>query len=187
MDLVSTIVIAVGLAMDAFSVCISSGMAICNPTPMQYFRLSFFFGLFQFLMPILGYFLGAYLEGIIKDYDRWVAFALLFIIGLKMIKESFEKNDESCMPGDPSKGFNLFMLSVATSIDALAVGLSIGVLNKPILLPSIIIGITCFIFSNIGIAIGCRVGKFAGKRAESAGGIMLIGIGTKILIEHLWV
>jgi putative Mn2+ efflux pump MntP len=186
MDLVSILAIAVALAMDAFSVCISCGMVIARPGFRHYFRLAFHFGLFQFMMPIIGYFGGKYLEGHIKEYDHWIAFGLLIIIGLKMIYEAFSKEPESCDPArDPSRGWSLLVLAVATSIDALAVGLSIGVLNQPILIPSILIGAVCSLFSIIGIAIGNRAGALIGKRGEAIGGLMLIAIGIKILVEHL--
>jgi putative Mn2+ efflux pump MntP len=186
MDLVSILVVAAALGMDAFSVCISCGMVIANPGFRHYFRLAFHFGLFQFMMPIIGYFGGKYLEGYIKEYDHWIAFGLLIIIGLKMIYEAFWGKAESCDPArDPSRGWSLLVLAVATSMDALAVGLSIGILNRPILIPSIIIGIVCALFSITGIAIGNRVGALVGKRGEAIGGLMLIAIGIKILAEHL--
>jgi putative Mn2+ efflux pump MntP len=186
MDLVSILVIAAALAMDAFSVCISCGMVIANPGFRHYFRLAFHFGLFQFIMPIIGYFGGKYLESYIKGYDHWIAFGLLMFIGLKMIHEAFSNKGESCDSAkDPSRGWSLLVLAVATSIDALAVGLSIGILNRPILLPSIIIGVVCALFSITGIAIGNRVGALVGKRGEAIGGLMLIAMGIKILVEHL--
>ena len=187
MDLISIIIIAVALAMDAFSVCISCGIMIPHPGFRHYFRLAFHFGLFQFMMPVIGYFGGMYLESYIKAYDHWIAFGLLAFIGLKMIWEAFtnkEKKDGACRQ-DPSRGWSLVVLAVATSIDALAVGLSIGLMNHPILLPSIIIGAVCSAFSILGIAIGNRVGSVLGRRAEAVGGVLLVTIGIKILIEHL--
>jgi manganese efflux pump family protein len=185
MDLFSIFVVAVALALDAFSVCISCGMVIANPGPGHYFRLAFHFGLFQFMMPIIGYLGGIYLENYIKSYDHWIALGLLLFIGLKMIREAFSNSDtgDTCRR-DPSRGWSLIVLAIATSIDALAVGLSIGVLNKPILFPSIIIGIVCALFSIVGVAIGNRVGPLFGKRAEAIGGLMLIAIGIKIFLEH---
>lgn len=188
MDLASVIVIAVALAMDAFSVSITCGMVIPKPGFGHYFRLAFHFGLFQFMMPIIGFFGGMYLEGYIKAYDHWIAFALLMFIGLKMAKEAFTKKSPDCPAGerkDPSRGWTLVVLAVATSIDALAVGLSIGVLNNPILLPSVIIGLVCAAFSVAGVALGNRVGALVGRRAEAVGGLMLVAIGIKILVEHL--
>jgi len=185
MDLASILVIAAALAMDAFSVCISCGMIIARPGFRHYFRLAFHFGLFQFIMPIIGYFGGKYLEDYIKGYDHWIAFGLLFLIGLKMIHEALSKEPESCDPArDPSRGWSLLVLAVATSIDALAIGLSFGVLNQSILMPSIIIGAVCSLFSIVGIAIGNKAGALIGKRGEIIGGLMLIAIGIKILVEH---
>ncbi len=186
MDLLAVITAAVALAMDAFSICISAGMIIEKPNFGHYFRLAFHFGFFQFMMPIIGYFFGVYLEHYIEKYDHWAAFILLCFIGFKMIRESFSRDTEvNRKAKDPSRGFSLVLLAFATSIDALAVGLSIGVLNRPILFPSIIIGITCALFSAVGIFIGKKVGSWLGKKAEAIGGIMLIIIGIKILLEHL--
>lgn len=186
MDLLAIFTAAVALAMDAFSICISAGMIIEKPDFGHYFRLAFHFGFFQFMMPIIGYFFGIYLEHYIERYDHWAAFILLCFIGLKMIKESFSRDKEANVKAkDPSRGFSLVVLAFATSIDALAVGLSIGVLKRPVFFPSIIIGITCALFSVIGLFIGKRVGSLLGKKAEAIGGIMLIIIGIKILLEHL--
>ncbi len=185
MDLINTFSIAVGLAMDAFSVCIAAGIMIGRPTPRHYFRLSFHFGLFQFIMPLIGYVAGMYVEKFIADYDHWAAMALLAFIGLKMVKESFSREKEE-LAKDPSRGWQLVILSVATSIDALAVGLSIGVLGGSILLPSITIGLVCALFSAMGVAIGKRVGALFGRRVERFGGFILIGIGIKIIIEHIY-
>lgn len=184
MDLITIFGIATGLAMDAFSVCIAAGIVIGSPTPRHYFRLSFHFGLFQFLMPLLGYAAGMHVERLIADYDHWAAMALLVFIGLKMIKESFTRGREE-ITRDPSRGWQLVILSVATSIDALAVGLSIGVLGGSILFPSIVIGLVCALFSATGVALGRRVGALFGRRVERIGGVILIAIGVKIVLEHL--
>jgi manganese efflux pump family protein len=183
-DLLTIIGIAVGLAMDAFSVSIAAGMIITRITPGHYFRLAFHFGLFQFMMPIIGYFAGIYVEKIIRDYDHWAAMALLAYIGIRMIRGSFSTEEHS-FKGDPSRGWTLVLLAVATSIDALAVGLSIGMLGKPIMLPSVIIGIICALFSATGIALGKKAGALLGKRVERLGGIILIAIGIKIVTEHI--
>lgn len=185
MDILEIGVIAIALAMDAFSVSISAGMIIKTPNYRHYFRLAFHFGLFQFMMPIIGYFGGIYLEKYIKSYDHWVAFGLLSLLGLKMIKESLADEDETKEIKDPSRGFSLVILSIATSIDALAVGLSFGVLSQAILFPSVIIGFTCALFSIIGVTIGKKAAALVGKKAEAVGGIMLLIIGIKILVEHL--
>jgi len=181
------VMVAVALAMDAFSVCVSCGMTIIKPRYRHYFRLAFHFGLFQFMMPIIGYFIGMHLGSLIAGFDHWVAFGFLLVIGVKMIGESStNKPWKGPARKDPSRGFTLIFLAVATSIDALAVGISIGVLAGPIILPSLIIGVVCGLFSIIGLAIGNRIGPLFGKWAETLGGIMLIGIGIKILAEHIW-
>jgi putative Mn2+ efflux pump MntP len=184
MDFISIFIVSAALAMDAFSVSISAGIVIGTPGPRHFFRLAFHFGLFQFMMPIIGYGGGIYLEKYIKSFAHWIAFGLLLFIGLKMLWEAIGDNEENTQR-DPSKGINLIMLSIATSIDALAVGFSMGILNKPILLPSIIIGITCCLFSIIGIMIGTKARKIIGQRAEIIGGITLIIIGIKILFNHI--
>ena len=183
MDIVTITGIATGLAMDAFSVSIAAGLFIYKPYGRYYFRIAFHFGFFQFLMPIIGYFAGYFIEPYIRIIDHWIAFLLLACIGGKMIYESF--HGRRGFQNDPSRGLTLIVLSIATSIDALAVGLSLGVLNKPIIYPSIIIGIVCAVFSIVGVAIGRRVGNKPGKFFEILGGIILIAIGIKILIQHL--
>ena len=186
MGIVEIVIIAVGLAMDAFSVSISAGMAVKEPDAGHYFRLSFHFGLFQFLMPVIGYFAGMYIEQYIRNYDHWIAFALLAFIGSRMIYEALSGGDESKFEArDPSRGMTLVVLSVATSIDALAVGLSLGVLGREILVPSVIIGLTCALFSIAGVFIGKKAGALVGRRAEAFGGVMLVLIGLKILSDHM--
>ena len=185
MLLLTTFLIAAGLAMDAFSVCISAGIIIPKPDAGHYFRLAFTFGFFQFIMPIIGYFLGVTVEPYIKSADHWIALAILGYIGGKMIYEGLKHDNEECAPRDPSRGKTLLFLAVATSIDALAVGVSYGVLAKPIVGAAIIIGLVCAAFSVAGITIGKKVGCLIGKRAEIIGGVCLIAIGVKILIEHL--
>jgi len=187
MGIIETLVIAVGLAMDALSVSLCAGMAIGNPGFRHYFRLSFHFGLFQFMMPLIGYSAGVTVEEYIRDYDHWLAFALLTLIGVRMIYGAFKAGDSCSMEAahDPSRGWSLVVLSVATSIDALAVGLSLGVLGREILVPSVIIGVTCALFSAAGVFIGKKAGILVGRRAEAAGGLMLVMIGVKILVEHM--
>lgn len=184
MELYLILGIAVGLAMDAFAVSIAAGITIDRPDAGHYFRLSFHFGLFQFLMPLLGYFAGTGVEKYIKDYDHWVAMGLLAYIGIRMIRESFSREEER-PSRDPSRGKTLILLSLATSVDALAVGLSLGVLDKPILFPSVIIGVVCALFSATGIFLGKRAGLLLGRRVERIGGVILILIGLKIMLDHM--
>lgn len=186
MNIIEILLIALGLAFDAFAVSVSAGtLKVCQNRSAA-FRLSFHFGLFQFLMPIIGWFIGYQISDYLTSLDHWIAFCLLFYIGAKMIWESF-KEDDVRKDYNPSKGSQLILLSIATSIDALAVGLSLAFLRIEIFTPALFIGIITASLSLIGIKIGKQFGKkFAGK-AEFAGGLILIGIGSKILIEHLTV
>ncbi len=183
MDFFSIILIAIALAMDAFSVSISCGVIIHKLNPWHYFRLAFFFGLFQFIMPLIGYIGGYYVEHYIRSVDHWIAAGLLCLVSIKMIKESFDE-ENTCSVKDPSKGYYVILLAIATSIDALAVGLSFGVLQKSIIVPSIIIGIVCALFSLVGVTIGKQLKNFTGKKAELFGGVMLLFIAAKILYDH---
>ena len=185
MDLFPVLLIAVGLAMDAFTVCISAGVCLPEIRKEHYLRLSCAFGLFQFMMPLIGYAAGVSIEPVIKRYDHWIACTLLTYIGGKMIYEGLKKKGEDCGRKDPTKGKTLLILSIATSIDALAVGLSFGVLSKPILIPAIIIGIVCALFSAAGVYLGKKIGHLLGNKAEIFGGLCLIGIGIKTLLDHI--
>jgi len=176
--------IAFALAMDAFAVAV--GVSLKEMTRRQAFRLAFLFGFFQFMMPILGWLAGQSLFRYIHAFDHWVAFGLLLFIGGRMAFESFRASEKAEKKvADPTKGLSLFILSLATSIDALAVGLSFAALHLTILYPAIVIGITCFLITAIGTKVGPLLGQLIGKRAELAGGLILIGIGIKILVEHL--
>lgn len=173
---------AVGLAMDAFAVAIASG-ASGRIRMVDALRIGGSFGFFQMAMPVLGWFLGKGLERFIASFDHWVAFGLLVMIGLKMIHE-FLSSDCTRSPEVMTKR-RLLILSIATSIDALAVGVSFAVLDYPIVLASTIIGVVTFLIATIGVLIGRVCCCVWGKRAELAGGIILIFIGLKILLDHL--
>jgi manganese efflux pump family protein len=181
---ISILVVAIGLGMDAFSVAISIGAVSRKVSIAPVLRLSVSFGLFQFFMPIAGWLGGMTVADYIAGFDHWIAFALLLYIGGKMIHESFQC-EEKAHPNDPTKGLTLLMLSVATSIDALAVGLSLAFLKTPILYPSMIIGVVAFIMTALGMLFGEKLGKICGKRVEVVGGIILIVIGVKILFDHV--
>jgi len=187
MEFLTIFGIALSLAMDAFSVSVVAGVKIEKPTLRHHFRLSFHFGLFQFLMPLLGYYGGVMIESIISSYDHWIALVILSIIGGKMLWESFQKEDINTTSDnyDPSRGMTLVLLSIATSIDAAAIGFSFAALKISILTPAIIIGIVCAACSSIGLLIGNKIGSKIGAWAERLGGVVLILIGIKILIEHL--
>jgi len=177
--------IAVALAMDAFAVAVASGIALKTVSARQTFRLAWHFGLFQALMPIIGWFLGISVRAWIEDYDHWIAFVLLGYIGVKMIREAFE-DDDGIERRDPTKGMSLIILSIATSIDALAVGLSLSMLGLSIWYPALVIGIVALIFTAVGMHLGRTFAKAGtiGMYAEIIGGTVLIGIGIKILWEH---
>jgi len=175
--------IAVGLSMDALVVAIACGLA--GRRFQQALKIAVFFGLFQALMPMAGWLAGVSLRGLIAGLDHWVAFGLLAVIGGKMIVESFKEKDAARPAGSLTLPV-LLMLSVATSIDALAVGLSLALLKSPIVGPALLIGVVTFSISLLGGLIGSRLGHHCGRRIEALGGLILVGIGVKILITHLW-
>lgn len=176
--------LSLGLAMDAFAVCISYGICNKNFKFRDAFRLSFHTAFFQILMPLGGYFLGNFLGKVVSQYSSFVAFALLLIIGIKMLVESFQKKEE-CERVDFSKGKALIFICIATSIDAFAAGISLGLIGLPIFLSLIFIGIITFLMSMIGVYLGRVIGSFIERWAEIIGGIILIIIGVKILLEKL--
>ncbi len=184
MQLVTIIFIAFGLALDAFAVSIASGIVIRNLKIKDAMKIAFSFGIFQAIMPIIGWLAGLGISDLISEVDHWIVFGLLCAIGIKMIYESF-KIEQAEKSFDPLNVYVLFLLSIATSIDALAVGLSFAILNVLIVKPVIIIGIVTFTMSLIGVIIGKRIGHFFERKIEFVGGLILIAIGTKILIEHL--
>lgn len=185
MDFIPLLLIAVALGMDTFSVALGIGAAAGELSFRPVFRLSFHFGLFQTLMAVIGWYGGMTLTGVIEDYDHWLAFGLLTLVGGKMIYESL--NSEEGRAGvDLTRGMSLIVLSIATSIDSLAVGISFAFLHMPILFASLLIGLTSFIMTVTGFIAGDRLGSLLGKRAELVGGLILIGIGLKILLEHLY-
>jgi len=185
MQLLTILGIAVSLAMDAFSVSVASGAKIPEPTFRHYFRLSWHFGLFQFFMPLIGYYAGILVADLICQFDHWIALALLSAIGLKMIWESFTNDTGEKDGKDPSRGMMLITLSIATSVDAAAVGISFAALRIPILMPSVIIGVVCIAFSAAGLYLGNLIGLKIGRWAERFGGLVLILLGVKICLEHI--
>lgn len=189
MSFVSIFLIAIGLGMDAFSVAVGTGFNARRVDPGQLLRLSTGFGLFQFIMPMLGWTAGRTIADLISRYDHWVAFGLLAGVGAKMILDSVRANNDdmgnqSDSP-DPTKGFSLLVLSVATSIDAFAVGLSFALLDISVMTASIIIGIVAFAMTAGGIFLGAHAGKKLGKKAGILGGLILIAIGLRILLSDL--
>ena len=177
--------IALGLAMDALAVAIAAGMTLPRVTGRHAFRLSFHFGLFQCLMPILGWLAGRTVDRYIAAFDHWIAFGLLCFLGAKMLWEARGHAQEESTRSDPTRGWTLLTLSVATSIDALAVGLSLAFLQVSIWSPSVVIGLVAGGLTFLGIRFGSRLGQQFGHWAERCGGLVLLFIGVRILITHL--
>jgi len=178
--------IAVALAMDAFAVSVSASTSISKVTFRHYFRMSFHFGLFQFFMPVIGWMLGQSVHSCIEAWDHWIAFALLAFVGLNMLREAFSDEEEENHSGDPSRGISLVVLSAATSIDALAVGLSFAMVGVSVWWPACIIGIVCAALTALGMKLGSSLGRsdILGGKASIVGACVLISIGVKILYEH---
>ncbi len=183
MNNLELVFIAFGLAMDAFAVSIASGVVIKDLRVSQALRIAIFFGAFQALMPVVGWFSGVGLKGFIAGIDHWIVFTILNFIGIKMIYEAAKMNLDS--KENVLGLYTLLVLSIATSIDALAVGITFAFLNISIIIPVIVIGIITFVLSLFGVFIGNHIGHFFERKIEMAGGIILICIGIKILLEHL--
>ena len=181
MDIITLLSTSLGLAMDAFAVAVCKGLALKKATVRQALLVGVWFGGFQALMPLVGFWLGSNFQSLIENIDHWIAFILLGIIGFNMIRESREEAETV----DASFSVRaMFPLAVATSIDALAVGITFSFLKVSIIPAVSLIGITTFILSAIGLVLGNRFGCKYKSKAEVAGGIILILIGTKILLEH---
>ncbi|MDD8031687.1 MAG: manganese efflux pump MntP family protein [Acidobacteriota bacterium] len=177
--------ISLALAVDAFAVTVGLACSLNGLNRRQVFRLAFSFGFFQFLMPILGWLIGDQLQKLISRYDHWVAFGLLLLVGVKMVVESFRSEEEKYKDNDPTKGWPLLILALATSLDALATGLSLPVLGLNLWVASPVIGLTAFALTVLASRIGPAMGRVFGRRAELAGGLILVMIGLKILFDHL--
>jgi putative Mn2+ efflux pump MntP len=170
--------------MDAFAVALGTGAVLSRLTGRHLFRLGFHFGLFQALMPVIGWLAGLTIMQWVEAWDHWIAFSLLAIIGGRMIYEAFS-DEEKTDDRDPTKGLSLVLLSIATSIDALAVGFSLSVIGVSIWMPALVIGLVAGVLTIAGMLLGGRIGDRWGSRVEILGGLVLIAIGAKILIEHL--
>jgi putative Mn2+ efflux pump MntP len=181
-DVLSIALIAIGLAMDAFAVSIANGIVITQQRKKSAFIIALFFAGFQMLMPIIGWLAGFSLQTIIIGIDHWIAFGLLTVIGTKMIYDSTKKEaaHEATL-----RLHSLLTMSIATSIDALMVGLSFAFIQTEILLPVAVIGLVTFLLSFVGFFFGCGLGRIFGNRIKVVGGLVLIAIGVRILIEHL--
>lgn len=184
MSFIEIFLIALSMAMDAFAVCLGAGTQEQISGPRPTFRLAFHFGLFQFLMPLLGWLAGATIEHYIAAYDHWIAFGLLAFVGGRMVWSGFHPEAEE-KNNDPSRGWTLILLSIAVSIDALAVGLSLGIIGVIIWVPAVVIGIVTGLVSWLGLRLGNTLGEKFGKRMEIIGGMILILLGVRILLVHL--
>ena len=184
MNLMNVIALAIALAMDATVVSAGAGATGRSMGLRATFRLSFHFGLFQFLMPVIGWFLGSTIDQYITAVDHWIAFGLLAAIGGHMIRNGLS-GDEAQKPGDPSRGWTLILLAIATSIDALAVGFSLAMVDVDIWYPAVMIGVITAGMSVLGLHLGRRLGDRFGSRMEVAGGVILILVGGRILVSHL--
>ncbi len=176
--------IAVGLSMDAFAVSICKGLSVKKIKPLHTVTIGLYFGGFQALMPLIGYFLGSRFERFVTNVDHWIVFVLLSLIGINMIRETMGEEEAQNSSFSPK---TMFPLAIATSIDALAVGIGFAFLNVDIKWAVSFIGVTTFILSGIGLFIGNIFGSRYKKKAEILGGIVLIALGIKILLEHLGV
>ena len=180
------ILLSLSLAMDAFAVSIGAGISGNRSNLKESLRIAFFFGLFQAVMPLIGFYLASSFYDLICSVDHWIAFFLLTFIGSKMILESVKKKDNCNVFPEHIKTSKLIVLAVATSIDALAAGVSLSILCNDIFIPVISIGIITFILSFIGVYFGRKLGCKFGNKAEMAGGIVLILIGLKVLISDIF-
>ena len=183
MGAIEILLISIGLAMDAFAVSVCKGLAMKKMSWKKAIIIGLYFGIFQVVMPVIGYFLGTTFERFITNVDHWVAFILLVGIGINMVKEAFDKESENRNDNVDMK--TMLVLSIATSIDALAIGITFACLKIHIVMPVITIGLITFIISVIGVKIGNQFGDKYGKKAEIMGGVILILLGIKILLEHL--
>jgi putative Mn2+ efflux pump MntP len=183
MTILSIALIGVSLSVDAFAISVGAGISVKDLKVSHAIRASFFFGFFQFIMPVAGWHLGSVFASYIQSFDHWIAFGLLCFVGGKMIVETLRGSSGSS--ADVRNLASLLVLSFATSIDALAVGLSFSIMSMGIWLPAGIIGVITFAICLCGFEFGRRVGSILEKWAGIAGGLVLIGIGVKILVEHL--
>ena len=193
MDIISLLFISVGLAMDAFSVAVTDGIILKHIKIRNALKIALYFGIFQFGMLFLGDMLGSVFAGFIKSVDHWIAFVLLSVIGGKMIYDAMSEEEEE-NHANPLSDKTLVVLAIATSIDALAVGISFAAMGdcgfttqlSDALFASGVVGVVAFLFSFVGVYIGNKCGNLFGNKSEIFGGIVLVGIGVKILVEHLF-
>jgi len=183
--LFSIVLIAIGLAADCFAVALGGGISNCNYTRRQVLRVAVSFGLAQAIMPVLGWLAGKSFVDLIAPYDHWVAFGLLVFVSGRMMWESLRPEHGEEKKIDITRGMALLVLSVATSIDSLAVGLSFAFLDVNIAIASPVIGVIAFAATALGFALGSRAGKFVGRWAETGGAVILLAIAFRILLSHI--
>ena len=186
MGFLELFILAVGLAMDAFAVSICKGLTLKRADGVSMAKCGLWFGGFQALMPTIGFFLGTLYADASQSIDHWVAFVLLAIIGVNMLKEALEKECDCCDENADFSVKTMFLMAIATSIDALAVGITFATMSVSVLFASSIIGIITFFICLFGVYLGSWCGNILGNKADLTGGLVLLGIGIKILIEHLF-
>lgn len=184
-EFLSVLIIAVGLSADCFAVAVGSSISQKGNSLIDILRVASSFGLFQTLMPVLGWIIGRTVVEFVGKYDHWVAFILLAFVGGRMLWESFQRNHNGAKKADNTKGFLLLVLSLATSIDALAVGLSFAFLKVNVVAASLTIGAVAFLATVTGFVVGRKSSRLIGKWAELIGGIILVLIGLRVLLSHI--
>lgn len=183
MGVLEIVLISIGLAMDAFAVSICKGLSMKKMSWKKALIVALYFGIFQGVMPVIGYLLGTSFESLVTKIDHWIAFGLLLLIGINMLKEAFGNEAESCNDNVDFK--TMVVLAIATSIDALAIGITFAFLQVNIIFASLMIGVITFVICIIGVKIGNKFGDKYERKAETVGGLILILMGIKILLEHL--
>ena len=184
-NFLSVILIGLGLSADCFAMALCGSVSVKNSRSLAALRMALAFGAAQALMPVLGWLIGRSLINLISGFDHWVVFGLLSAVGIRMLWEAFREKDADRKGTDITRGWLLITLAVVTSIDALAVGLSFSFLQINIIYACVIIGIVTFLVVLAGFYIGCKAGSLLGQRAKIIGGIILIGIGLRVLLNHL--
>lgn len=186
MGILELIILALGLSMDSFAVSVTSGVVLKRFLWMKSLKIAFFLAFFQAVMPLIGWLIGREFKPFIEACDHWIAFLVLFFLGTKMVIEALKRDQDDSRSSDPSGTRTLLGLSLATSIDALAIGVSLAFLGMDMTAPVIIIGLVTLFCSLIGIYVGVKFGRCMKSKAEVLGGVILICIGLKIVIEHLF-
>ncbi|SDC07339.1 manganese efflux pump MntP [Williamwhitmania taraxaci] len=184
MEFFTLLAIAIGLSFDTFAVSVSTGIVVCHIRFWQAVRVALILALFQGAMPVIGWLFGLQVAEMMSDYDHWLAFVMLTILGMKMIWESFQKEETNGKKCNPLKLSIVVGMAIATSIDALVVGVSFAFLQMNILWAALVIGAVTFMAAMLGMLFGKKIGNKLGKKMEIIGGVMLIAIGLKILLEH---